>query len=135
MGQGHGGGGTASPSDLQRRRHPPESSRTDRSRSASPCHHHQCLRENRQAARSTSAEADGGGEPGRGDRVQADIRPWAPGAERPPAEAAEPRLKTGCRSLRDPIPSTQLQRGPSWSVVWAPVSQTLVTRALFTPNK
>ena len=45
LGKSHGGGGTASPSELQRRRHPPESSRTDRSRprsrSASPGHHHQ----------------------------------------------------------------------------------------------
>jgi hypothetical protein len=46
----------------------------------------------RQAARSTSAAADGR-EPGRGHRVQADIRPWAPGAHGSPAEAAEPRLK------------------------------------------
>ncbi len=54
LGKSHGGGGTASPSDLQRGRHPPESSRTDRarprSRSASTCHNHQCTREGRQAA-------------------------------------------------------------------------------------
>jgi len=54
LGKSHGGGGTAPTFRLQRRRHPPESSRTDRSRprsrSASTPHNHQCTREGRQAA-------------------------------------------------------------------------------------
>jgi hypothetical protein len=99
LGQGHSGGGTASPSDLQRRRHPPEGSRADRSRprssSASRCHHYQCRREPNQTTRSAAPEALGGIEPGRGQRVPPNIEGWAGDAERPPAEAAEPRLKIG----------------------------------------
>ena len=78
-------------------RHLPESPGADgsrpRSRSTSPCHNRQCRRESRQATRSTAAKAYGRIDPGRGQRVPPNIEGWARDAERPPAEAAEPRLK------------------------------------------
>ncbi len=81
LGQGHGGGGTASPSDLQRGRHPPEDSRADRSRphsrSASPSHHHQCRREPNQTTRSTSAQACRRIRPAREERDQSHVAAWA----------------------------------------------------------
>src|SRR5712664_3645370 len=116
-----GGGGTASPSDLQRGRHPPEDSRADRSRphsrSASPCHHHQCRREPNQTTRSTSAQAFRRIRPAREERDQSHVAAWAgataKSSGRAPGTSRPPWRKTPDPAVAAQEPTTPRPRCPS----------------------